>query len=829
MALMAVKCGLVAALVATGLFSALADDPVMNAGVLNGDKTELTVTVNTELETFDPALLMDNLATVTKVIKLGEGTLDVPFATDLTSYMGDFEITQGRYRYHNANGLGYSAGKTAGWVRVADGATLEAYADDIYTANQSITDFRLFYKHFELSGSGTDGKGVVVYTHATGKKIYFNGASLGTELILKGDVKIYAAGVYPYWNSGNTMNIDLRGHKLEADCDVGIAIGYPKIIDTVGGGTICCSAGELNIMNFGSSYYVGREGDDITVLGVGKIVRPNSNQGLVLATLDVQKSGTTLAAGANKNLGDATRLIVNRWDGPILLHDYKLNLSITKYDGDCNFLSIYGPISGGGSLSASTSEATLESRLNLLNANNTFTGGINMNSRCELWLHCSGAAPVNGAAITLNDTSLVLAGSDYFELPALTVNGTGCVNRVSTASGHWNGAVTKKGDGKLVLAVPMTGNELKLESGTVKLAGASSPRARLSGLIEGYFDNCTQETAGKYRGSDDYLATNGCVNSVAMSYESGNNSRWVWYEPEAPDVHVKRVWSYSGYIWNNTDSDQTWHFAGCDGTACRLSINGQEVYYITQNEILARDAMGHGSAVLKPGANRFVYKIYCSQSGACPRTLGSSHGNSWPTSNFGLGYKIGGEDETVPQQSNYSKLIDPGDGSLFTWDLPENAYGLAVPGTTHSLPASDSGFEQLSLTSGTTVEFYGVVVDEKPTVAVQQNLKGTGVIAELSEFHLSNTWELDLAEVAAAHKLDLENSAVLTGSKLKLTNAAATKLPYGSYTVLTTGSGLTGCPELDTSAVGGEWTLVNSCDSELVLTRVAPGMVIIIK
>ncbi len=828
MALVAVRRGLVAMLVATGLFAALADDPVMNAGVLNEAKTELTVTVNTELETFDPALLMDNLATVTKVIKLGEGTLDVPFATDLTSYMGDFEITQGRYRYHNANGLGYSAGNTAGWVRVAAGATLEVYADDRYDTT-SVNDFKLSYKNFELNGTGTDGNGVVVYTQASGTKVYFNGATMGHNIVLAGDTRIYANGVYPYWNSGNKLKLDLQGHQLVLDCNQGVCLGYLMATDSVGGGAISSIAGELNLMNLGTGCYLGQEGEDISVLGVGKVVRPNGNRGKIYAKLDVQKNGTTLSAGKYTGT-DASDTSVNMWHGPICLNDAKNTyFTVNKYDGTHAAMSIYGPISGTGNIIGNTSSATEAARLNLFNPNNTFTGGISVLERLELWLHANGTLPANGADLTLTDTSLVLAGKDWFELPGLTVNGTGCVARAEAATGRWNGPVTKSGDGTFVYAAPISGSELKLEGGTVKFTRIASVRSRLSGLIEGYFHDCTSAEAGTYRGSDDYLATNGCVNSVAMSYESGNNSRWVWDEPEAPAVHVKRVWSYSGYIWNNTDSDQTWHFAGCDGTSCRLSINGQEVYYISQNEILARDAMGHGSAVLKPGANRFVYKIYCSQSGACPRTLGSSHGNSWPTSNFGLGYKIGGEDEKVPQQSHYSKLIDPGDGSLFTWDLPENAYGLAVPGTQHQLSMSDSGFEQLSLTSGTTVEFGGLVVDGELTVARQAKLKGTGAINDLGTLTLLDSWELDLAEVAAGRKLTLEGSAELGGSTLKLTNAAATKLPYGSYTVLTTGSGLTGCPALDTSAVGGEWTLVNNCDLELVLTHVAPGMVIFVK
>jgi hypothetical protein len=149
--------------------------------------------------------------------------------------------------------------------------------------------------------------------------------------------------------------------------------------------------------------------------------------------------------------------------------------------------------------------------------------------------------------------------------------------------------------------------------------------------------------------------------------------------------------SYSGYVWNRSETNETWTFAYAFDDALKLFINGKE---------LPEKKTGNGSwgalhlasATLAPGANSILIQLY--------NAVGSGGGINpswvtgcinWTADHVGIVYNPNGGDST--NGLDFVHMADPGDGSLFT----------THPYDSSTIPS----FSSLKMWPGTTLDVCG--------------------------------------------------------------------------------------------------------------------------
>ena len=157
--------------------------------------------------------------------------------------------------------------------------------------------------------------------------------------------------------------------------------------------------------------------------------------------------------------------------------------------------------------------------------------------------------------------------------------------------------------------------------------------------------------------------------------------------------------TYDGYIWNNTGSMVNWHllhtlYDYVEITIGESSLSATEIGSVTigNND---KNSISF-DATLQPGPNRITIRTYDRFGGSNGYVLGNICTNdlaNW-TDAFGLAYST---DATSKDKSDYTALIDAGDGMLFTRSIPENPSCAGVSGPAGS--AADLGY--LDWTIGT--------------------------------------------------------------------------------------------------------------------------------
>jgi len=112
------------------------------------------------------------------------------------------------------------------------------------------------------------------------------------------------------------------------------------------------------------------------------------------------------------------------------------------------------------------------------------------------------------------------------------------------------------------------------------------------------------------------------------------------------------TWIYSGFIWNRASTNETWSFRGRFDDNIRLVIDG--AILINTGNAAAIVA----NVTLTPGPHAIELRF------------GDGAGSVGPTGEpYGIAYDPLGRASTL--SSDYRQLLDPGDGSLLTIDIPE--------------------------------------------------------------------------------------------------------------------------------------------------------------
>jgi autotransporter-associated beta strand protein len=312
---------------------------------------------------------------------------------------------------------------------------------------------------------------------------------------------------------------------------------------------------------------------------------------------------------------------------------------------------------GGGSTNAATVRETI---IGVVSS----TGGLTKRGNGTLTLTTNntfrGAITVSGGTLTARAPTSIPQGAD------LVLNG-GILDlggRVLT-----NSSVTFSGSGGLLNGSVVTAALRKDGAGaanlTADIALAPVPvnaSRGTPGLYEGRLTNRLNRVEANPRTSVQ-LTTRAVNGTNVVSGGTINGCLW-------PD---QTCYVYTGYLWNRAATNVVWTFGENFDDNVYLLIDGKA---ILDNDV--SNAPTYRNVLLTPGPHAF--EVRCGQGG-------SNVGANWvQTGGYRLGFGVDTLGRAQNVADNYQPLTDPGDGSLFSLDLPAG-YTNADVGLAPSIPA----------------------------------------------------------------------------------------------------------------------------------------------
>ena len=804
-------------------FVALAFAPVWADTVYTEEGAMLVATVTAaETNEFDSTYATKlNANEYTSFEKRGDGGLFMP--ADLSGYMGTVTVRNGTLGYRKSTSLGsLSAGNGA--VEVIAGATLfipDNNTDSGVTAN-SISPIG---KSFRLAGLGVGDLGAVNIRSEQQK------CPMGTNITLTADTRVRNRTQYFWGNAWNSVThrcqVDMGGNTLRLYSEGSSPIF--KMVDVVNPGNVVI---EYNNMGITDTEFGGTSANEFRI---ESDVRDTALT--VPGNVDYHRPWTLVAGYGmgifaetqgwdpicNSHPGVTTNY--NVWHGPVALRGSRqVNVqSGTSWHGGLTFL---GKVSGSAPLRVWGNRADDGSKfhhpyLNLVCPENDFTGEFVLRyGGVRLWNPGAIGAPsqvkMEGGEVAFDNLC-----DDFGTLPDLNADCGLSVwsghptipytNEVRFGRGEWK-SVTKTGDELLWWYSGTGAKELNVQGGFVKMPR----RAKIAGLYSAQTNSYSSTdikdlfTAGS-RGMDwchqrDLEAGVRAPNDKTHAY---NNYSYKLDPSRSGDAQWSTV-IYSGYVWNNSKTNETWSFAGGGGYCYRLTIGDTVVYDIADHGS-GGSTLGHGNAVLKPGPNFFELASY-----RRTRVDGYSTWNSnWKNELFNFGYDPSGRDTGV--QSDYRRMEDPGDGSLFTFCLPDEV--IVYPrheGETHTSTQPD--FAHITFADGSGLDLDGV------TNYVAASFTGWPVITNATCFAVTNRWTLRVADLGTKF-MATDGTLDLSCATIDFDNAALLPM-FGDivYRIAEAKGGIEGLPSVETGLFGRRYDARLSSDGKaLEIVRIPLG------
>lgn len=350
------------------------------------------------------------------------------------------------------------------------------------------------------------------------------------------------------------------------------------------------------------------------------------------------------------------------------------------------------------------------------------TGTLRMNAANTY----GGATRVEGGTLKVVHENAVPAGSQI-EIAGgeMDLGGFfrdfGAVSATSGAIMNAHGTMTslvKTGDGAFLMDAPISvqglvdvqGGTLRLPASRPGFAWGSRVYAEGEGLME--YNSGTALTNGGYD------------LEPSLSYDRCKEGGY--FQP-------RHYVSYSGYVWNNGNSDCTWTFAFAFDDELNIYVDGNA---LEKEGTSTWGQLRRASVTLTPGPHRLLIQLY----------NGAGVGGATRTDVVGIAYDpLGRNSESA---NDYVPLKDPGDGSLVT----------VAPYNGSTLPT----LEALRLASGTTLDLMGGIYTLTCNVCLAANasepvsVEGRLIFGEGSSVTVENLDDLgrDVGEYVLAMATD---------------------------------------------------------------------------
>ncbi len=635
---------------------------------------------------FDPTKFLLEGASVTNIIKTGEGRLQMRNAdcSGLADKVFDVVVRAGTLAIDHGNCVGKSA--SGNTITVEDGATLmnNGGGNNCAIGNVAVL----------AQGRGYNDQGALVAA------AYEWSSPFGGKLKLLGDTKMANNG------TGGTIFSagDYGGYHVDYDVSYSMSTEW-STFSNVGGISF---VGKNASASIAMRKWINFDGDPEKVISFTNIVFAIGGASDTSLERGVRFGGTGRGFVSPLRFLSGSSILVNSsqvesfsrntWKGPLQIDCPVLNFNVPA-NGGLHEFAFTNTVTGGGI--ALNGLDTTEFGLYLASNANSFTGGVH-GTYANLHLLHGQALPADGGALALTNSTLTLESpTDVYQLPAAEFAGD------STVTGGVEGAfasLRKSGEGELKYDSQLGAEVLEVVGGSVDLAKFKNQASRsaVAGLIEGVISNSTFKTTG-----DDYSFESSYIwalnRTVAMPSNAVARGLNRLYRPFGSVDGPTSLFFYhcDGYIWNNSPTNETWAVASTLTGDFRIDLNGERVVAQANwwgdwrmgptgfiGDKTAGADLGRCYLMLLPGANKFSFTLY-SRIGA--ESIGSNayYLNAYgdcQSSKTGELYeywldncplmfnRLGNASRNI---NDYEKLIDPGDGSLFTWAIPDGM-GAAV-------------------------------------------------------------------------------------------------------------------------------------------------------
>ena len=391
-------------------------------------------------------------------------------------------------------------------------------------------------------------------------------------------------------------------------------------------------------------------------------------------------------------------------------------------------------------------------------APNAVSGGLTKLGSGTLTL---GGTNTYGGATTVSNGTLVLANSAA--LPTNTavnvasgtydLNGFTVTNGALTVSGGaivngtlGSGSLTKLGTNTFTLSAALSmAGPIVITAGTLQLASYKP------GLYEGRVAGTLNTTS-----PNPQTATPLSTRYANIQYGSSAASGGIWTDSS--------TYIYSGYVWNNAATNETWGFAKSFDDGTLLKIDG--VTLINNGSYMTPAATNY---TLTPGAHPIELRLGQSSGGVGPTVIS----NIWTTASLGFGYDPLARNTSYSPglSTTYQPLADPGDGSVLS--VTTFRSNLLAAASSVELAADGvlnlgGNIQTLAALSGSGLVTNGTLTVTGPVAPGGTNVIGTLSIAASAK--LSGALLADVAANGDSDLLSVRGNLDLSGLSLVIAN-----------------------------------------------------------
>jgi autotransporter-associated beta strand protein len=382
-------------------------------------------------------------------------------------------------------------------------------------------------------------------------------------------------------------------------------------------------------------------------------------------------------------------------------------------------------------------------------------------------------APITVAGGTLDLNGFTITNSSINLISSMIINGKVVAPALQGADAgviqaqivSTNGLI-KSGTDTLTVAAALTyPGATVINGGTLRLSG------RQPGLYEGRVANAFELNTVNPK-----TATPLSTRYANMWFLDAASAGGIW-----PD---NSTYIYSGYLWNDAATNETWTFYRCFDDSTRLMINGTNV--LLNSNMSGTPVISN--ATVSAGWNTFELRL--------GEGSGSVGNNGPGFTNMGVGYDRMGRFQQV--YSNFKTLTDPGDGSLLTLTnlfnmananlLPTGSVVTVASGSTLDLGGTG---QKLGGLNGSGTVSNGTLSVNGTIAPGGINATGTLTLAT-SSATLVGTLLMDVPSDGSCDVLSVKGDVNLSGLWLNIEDLGLLKNRRVQYTILTCSGTRTG-------------------------------------
>ena len=395
------------------------------------------------------------------IVKTGAGTLKV--TSDISAFGGDIVVEAGTYYTDAANGIG---GKTAR-LYIKDGAT---FSPDGRTQTLDLRQSGQIFVE-GTGAAGHSGLAIHIWQPKCSGWTVSSQSGLdtwkrylgGVPLTLTGDAtfgideELTAAG--SAYHEPALGTVDFQGHTLSV-LKVGGEMNLGMLVASNPGNIVLGSSVRLVTTTASASFNAGSPANRLVRVGANSYQIYGGSPASSVWTL-VMTNHTFFQSFDMKTKTTPV------WGGPLELDD---STGLAVGNGYCNAWVVFSNVitgSGGfyNALDVVDGTARTNVNLRLTNANNTFAGGVRLQSNSTLHLATNGALPKDGGDAVMYHAGIAFEDQvNPYELPGCQMIGP---TTVTGGTGLWTKPFVKTGDGILAYDSDVAFSSLSVQGGSI--------------------------------------------------------------------------------------------------------------------------------------------------------------------------------------------------------------------------------------------------------------------------------------------------------------------------------------------------------------------------